>query len=54
MGAAPGRKLVTYCHSGIAATHDYFAAKYLGYDVAVYDGSMAEWSAAKDTQVDTK
>ncbi len=51
-GATPGKKIVTYCHSGIQAAHDYFTAKYLGYDVSMYDGSFSEWSAAPDTNVE--
>ncbi len=41
----PGRK-ITYCGGGIAATSDALALALLGEtDVAVYDGSMAEWTA---------
>lgn len=43
VGAAPGRRLVTYCGSGVQASLVYFLARYLGYDVALYDGSIAEW-----------
>jgi thiosulfate/3-mercaptopyruvate sulfurtransferase len=43
--ARPGRK-VTYCGGGIAATSDALVLELLGErDVAVYDGSMAEWTA---------
>jgi len=38
------RTVVTYCHSGMQASFDYFVARYVGYhDVRLYDGSMAEW-----------
>jgi thiosulfate/3-mercaptopyruvate sulfurtransferase len=38
------RTVVTYCHSGMQASFDYFVARYIGYrDVRLYDGSMAEW-----------
>jgi thiosulfate/3-mercaptopyruvate sulfurtransferase len=51
LGAAralrPGKKVVTYCEVGLQASHDYFLFKYLGYDVAMYDGSFQEWSANK-------
>ncbi len=50
-GAAPGRTVVTYCGSGVQATHTYFTLKYLGYDVKLYDGSFSEWSRAKDAPV---
>ena len=43
--AGSGRTIVTYCHSGMQASYDYFVARYLGYrDVRLYDGSMAEWT----------
>ena len=48
---APGRRVVTYCHSGVQGAYAYFTAKYLGYDVALYDGSFQEWSNAAGTQV---
>jgi len=39
------RTVVTYCHTGMQASHDYFVARYLGYpDVRLYDGSMSEWT----------
>ena len=43
----PGvRTLVTYCRTGMQASHDYFVARYLGLaDVRLYDGSMSEWNA---------
>lgn len=44
VGARPGRRIVTYCGSGVQASLVYFLARYLGYDVALYDGSIAEWS----------
>lgn len=37
-------RVITYCGGGISATIDGFACQLLGKDdVAVYDGSMAEW-----------
>jgi thiosulfate/3-mercaptopyruvate sulfurtransferase len=50
-GAVPGQKVITYCHTGIQGSHAYFTARYLGYDVSLYDGSFAEWSTARDTEV---
>lgn len=44
-GVTPGKKVVTYCNSGMQATQSYFTLKYLGYDVKMYDGSMSEWNA---------
>jgi len=43
-GITPGEKLVTYCEIGLQASHDYFIAKYLGYDAAMFDGSIHQWS----------
>ena len=37
---------ITYCGAGIAATVDAFLLHRLGHpNVAVYDGSLSEWSA---------
>lgn len=43
-GAVPGRRVITYCRTGMQSSFDYFVAKYLGYDTAMYDGSFVEWS----------
>ncbi len=51
-GAEPGRRVVTYCQSGMQASHLYFTARYLGYEAAMYDGSFSEWSNAPDAPVD--
>lgn len=50
-GATADRKLITYCRTGGQASHAYFTAKYLGYDVVMYDGSFFEWSNAENTPV---
>ena len=42
-GFKTGEKSVSYCEVGIQASHDYFVAKYLGFDAAMYDGSVHEW-----------
>lgn len=42
-GIKPGQKLVTYCEIGLQASHTYFIAKYLGYDAAMFDGSIHQW-----------
>lgn len=45
-GAEPGKRLITYCGGGIAASSDAFALAMLGYEnVAVYDASLSEWAA---------
>lgn len=44
-GLEPGQRVITYCGGGIGAACDAFALALLGHhDVAVYDGSLAEWS----------
>ena len=43
-GVKPGNTVVTYCHVGQQATLVYFAARYLTYNVKVYDGSFEDWS----------
>ena len=43
-GVKKGNKVVTYCHIGMQASALYLAARVLGYDAAVYDGSWEEWS----------
>lgn len=43
--------VVTYCRTGMEATMTYFVLRYLGYDVALYDGSFVEWSGSPDTMV---
>ena len=43
-GITPGHKLITYCEIGLQASHMYFVAKYLGYNVSMFDGSFYEWN----------
>jgi thiosulfate/3-mercaptopyruvate sulfurtransferase len=50
-GVKPGSKVITYCEVGQQASHAYFTAKYLGYDVALYDGSYDEWTSNKNAPV---
>ena len=50
-GVKPGQLVVTYCRSGMQASHTYFTAKYLGYDVTLYDGSFGEWVSVEGTEV---
>jgi thiosulfate/3-mercaptopyruvate sulfurtransferase len=50
-GLKAGQKAVTYCNTGIQASHAYFMLKYLGYDAMMYDGSFSEWSSSEGAQV---
>lgn len=43
-GVKPGDTVVAYCHLGQQATATMFAARTLGLDVKLYDGSFEEWS----------
>lgn len=36
--------VVVYCRTGVQASWDYFVARYLGYQVKMYDGSFIDWS----------
>jgi thiosulfate/3-mercaptopyruvate sulfurtransferase len=50
-GVKHGNTIVAYCHIGQQASLVYFVAKYLGYDVKLYDGSYEEWSGRKDLPI---
>ncbi len=50
-GVKPGDTVVTYCHIGMQASLLYFAARYLGYEARMFDGSFEEWSNRKDLPV---
>jgi len=53
VGALDGRRVITYCGGGIAATQDAFALALLGYDnVAVYDASLSEWANDPDAPME--
>ena len=41
---SPAKVTAAYCHLGQQATLVYFAARYLGMDVRLYDGSYQDWS----------
>ena len=43
-GVKQGETIVAYCHIGQYATAVMFAARILGYDVKLYDGSMQDWT----------
>ena len=47
-GVKPGDHVIVYCHVGQRATAVYFAARYLGYDARLYDGSWEDWSRHAD------
>lgn len=43
-GVPPGDRIIAYCHIGQQANAVYFAARLLGRDVSLYDGSWEDWS----------
>ena len=53
-GLLDSPRVVAYCGGGISATVDAFACLLLGHgDVAVYDGSMAEWVRDESLPMET-
>ncbi len=54
-GALEADQVITYCGGGIAASSDALALVLLGVEnVAVYDGSMSEWTADPDMPMETE
>jgi thiosulfate/3-mercaptopyruvate sulfurtransferase len=51
-GVKKGDRVVSYCHIGQQATVVYFAARYLGYDARMFDGSFEERSRNADLPVE--
>jgi thiosulfate/3-mercaptopyruvate sulfurtransferase len=43
-GVKDGQTVVTYCHIGQQASLVWFAARLLGYDARMYDGSFQDWA----------
>ncbi|HEX6086940.1 MAG TPA: rhodanese-like domain-containing protein [Thermoanaerobaculia bacterium] len=44
-------RVIVYCRTGMDASVPYFVLRSLGYDVALYDGSYAEWSRDRSLPV---
>ena len=51
-GLAPGGELITYCYVGRTACPAYVAARMLGYDVRLYDGSYSQWARREELPVE--
>jgi thiosulfate/3-mercaptopyruvate sulfurtransferase len=53
-GALDASTAITYCGAGIAASSDALALTLLGVpEVAVYDGSLAEWTVDATLPMET-
>jgi len=52
-GVKPGDHVIAYCHIGQQATAVYFAGRYLGIDVRMYDGSWEEYSKHTELPAET-
>jgi thiosulfate/3-mercaptopyruvate sulfurtransferase len=52
-GIRPADRVVTYCHIGMQASLLYLAARALGHEASVYDGSYEEWSKAAASPIET-
>ncbi len=50
-GVPAGDTVVTYCHIGMQASLLYYAARRLGYNARIFDGSFEEWSKKSELPV---
>jgi thiosulfate/3-mercaptopyruvate sulfurtransferase len=50
-GVTEGRAVIGYCHIGQQATAVLFAARLLGHEVQLYDGSFEDWSRRTELAV---
>jgi thiosulfate/3-mercaptopyruvate sulfurtransferase len=50
----PDEPIITYCNTGRSGSVGYYALRLLGWEtVALYDGSMSEWSTFADLPLET-
>ena len=53
-GVKAGDTVIGYCHIGQQATAMLFAARLLGHEVLLYDGSFEDWSRQQDGRVEVR
>jgi len=53
VGVERTRPIIAYCGAGIGATRNALALYKLGFDVAVYDGSLIDWTSDNTLPVHT-
>lgn len=51
-GVKHGQTVVTYCHIGQQASLVWFAARLLGYNAKLYDGSFQDWARRTELPVE--
>lgn len=51
-GVKDGQTVVTYCHIGQQASLVWFAARLLGYNAKLYDGSFQDWAKRTELPVE--
>jgi thiosulfate/3-mercaptopyruvate sulfurtransferase len=51
-GVKEGNEVITYCHVGQTASLDYVAARSLGYNAHLYDGSFEDWSGREELPIE--
>jgi thiosulfate/3-mercaptopyruvate sulfurtransferase len=52
-GVATSGPVVVYCHIGQQASLLFVAARLLGHEVRLYDGSYEDWSKRSELRVET-